>query len=262
MIRIIGSQGIIGKHLSKTLFSREDLFIHPSNTWKFELPSDMQGDTVFYFRAISSPFLVEKNLKEAFRINVTKTNLIIEQLLTRGARIIFASSDVVYGDTGRLLATESSQIKPFGKYAIQKSIVEEKFRVNPNFLALRLSSVVGEGSKLRESLQNEIQYKVYDPIIRNPIHIKDLLILLEKLINVNFSSHFPAGVLNVGGSQPISNFELACLEATHLGVKMPVKVNRSTLDITVRPGTVRMNSDLAQRFANLTFDLRKHYIKG
>jgi nucleoside-diphosphate-sugar epimerase len=259
MIRIIGSQGIIGRNLSRALFVRKDLVIQATESWDFDLPSEMKDDLIFYFRAVSSPFSVAKNPVEAFNINVVKTRVAIEAMLEKGARVIFASSDVVYGDTGIFFASENARIRPFGEYAIQKALIEECFGDNSNFLTVRLSTVVGEGSKLREGLLSQEYYEVFDPLIRNPIHIHDVIYVLKKLIDSDFLMNFPNGILNLGGSEAMSSYDLALLEAEVLGVNLPKKSHRSALDILARPGTVRMNSDLAQRFANLSFNLRRHY---
>jgi nucleoside-diphosphate-sugar epimerase len=219
----------------------------------------MNNDLIFFFRANSSPFSVAKNPSDSFNINVVQTRLAIERILERGARVIFASSDVVYGDTGTFFATEEFRTRPHGEYAIQKQIIEDLFAENPNFLSVRFSTVVGEGSKLRKALLQEECYEVFDPVIRNPIHIDDAVSVLEKLVDSNFANTFPHGILNLGGSEPMSIFELASLEAKTLGVKLPKRSPRSALDILVRPGTVRMNSNLAEGFAKFSFDLRRHY---
>ena len=81
MIRIIGSQGIIGRDLSRALFARKDLVIQAPGSWDFDLPSEMKDDLIFYFRAISSPLSVATNPVEAFNINVVETRVAIEAML-------------------------------------------------------------------------------------------------------------------------------------------------------------------------------------
>jgi nucleoside-diphosphate-sugar epimerase len=259
MIRIVGSQGIIGKHLSYELSTRGNLIVHQSKSWDFDFPPDLTGDVIFFLRAVSSPFYVAANPGEAFETNVIKTRLAIEDMLEKGARVIFASSDVVYGDTGINIVSENTQTRPFGEYAFQKSLIEEYFRGKVNFVSVRLSTVVGEGSKLRERLLNQGIFEVFHPLIRNPIHIKDVLVVLERLIHSDFGRNFPNGVLNLGGIEAMTSYDLTLLEAEALGLNSPRRILRSKLDKLARPGVVRMDSKMAEEFANLRFDLRRHY---
>jgi dTDP-4-dehydrorhamnose reductase len=180
-------------------------------------------------------------------------------MLGAGALVVFSISDVVYGDTQDTLVDEFTPTNPYGEYAIQKSIVENEFKRDQNFLALRISSVIGEGSNLRKLLLSQEINEIFDPVIRTPIHIKDLGDICNGLIKSNFRQDFPNGILNIGGSRSMSNFEVALLEAKALGIKCPVAASRSTIDKECRPGTVRMLTTKAQEFANLSLDLNQHY---
>ena len=115
MIHIVGAKGIIGVHLLKQLQTGDPISVHKSGNWNFATITE--GDTVFYLRAISSPFQAVIDLKTSHHINVTKTQVAITELIDRGARIVFASSDVVYGETGSTFANEETPRNPYGEYA-------------------------------------------------------------------------------------------------------------------------------------------------
>lgn len=257
MIHIIGAQGLIGLHLKKKFEAEQHLTVHKSGNWNFS--SVVENDTVFYLRAVSSPFDVMVNPISSKVINVLKTKEAISSMLYNGARVIFASSDVVYGDTQNSIADEETAVSPYGEYAIQKASVEEEFRHEVKFLSLRISSVVGEGSKLRNLLLAQDTVGIFDPVIRTPIHISDLEALCNKLLTSDFRNDFPNGILNVGGAASMSNFEVAILEAKALGVEQPVITPRTLLDKACRPGTVRISTKKAQDFANLSLDLSRYY---
>lgn len=257
MIHIVGGQGIIGLHLKKELEAHGNLIVQESGNWNFS--NVAKEDSVFYLRAVSSPLNVTLNPVSSKVLNVTKTKEAIQTILSCGARIIFASSDVVYGDTENSIAREETITRPYGEYAIQKASVEEEFRYESNFLSLRISSVVGEGSKLRKLLMSQDNVEIFDPVIRTPIHARDFAALCSKLLTSNFRKDFPNGILNVGGSAFMSIFEIATLEAKALGVKEPKITQRTALDKACRPGTVCMSTKKAQEFSNLTLDLSRYY---
>lgn len=257
MIYIVGGNGMIGSHLKRTFQNWVPFVLQESSNWNFS--SVTKDDFVIFLRAVSSPFKVFSDPIFSKEINVTKTIEAISTMLTNGARIVFASSDVVYGETKNLIVDETMHINPFGEYAIQKASVEAVFKDHANFLSVRISSVVGEGSNLRKLLLSQQNVEIYDPIMRTPIHINDLVVIFLELLKSDFRNDFPNGILNVGGRNPMSNFEVAKLEAGTLGVNTPVVAQRSALDEACRPGTVRMSTTRAQEFVNLTLDLTEYY---
>lgn len=257
MIHIVGSSGIIGHHL-KTIFNHTAAFVlHEGGKWSFETVS--KGDLVYFLRSISSPFVAMEDPKASYELNVTKTKKAISEILKSGARVVFASSDVVYGETSESFATEETPVNPYGEYANQKALIEMFFRDEANFVSLRISSVVGEGSKLQKLLSRGKEIEIFDPIIRTPINVNDLGTICSGLIHSNFRADFPNGVLNVGGHAPMSNLEIATLEARHLGCIPPVPTPRSEFDKSCRPGTVRMNTTKAQEFAKIPLNILRYY---
>lgn len=257
MIHIVGASGVIAGHLKMMFNPKKSLAVQESGNWNFD--SIAKGDLVFFLRSISSPFAVMKEPQVCHAFNVTKTGKAISEILVGGARVVFASSDVVYGETAESYASEDTPINPYGEYANQKAAIEMRFRDDANFLALRISSVVGTGSNLRQLLVREGEVEIYDPVIRTPIHINDLGAICSKLTRSNFRKDFPKGVLNVGGHVPMSNLEVATLESKYLGLVPPVAAQRTEIDRTCRPGVVRMTTTKAQEFAKLSLNLLGHY---
>jgi len=257
MIHIVGSQGIIGRHLLNRFENNEEVKAQISDDWNFS--SVGENDLVFYLRSVSSPFKVMSDPVYSREVNVNKTKVAISKMIDVGARVVFASSDVVYGETRDSFVDEFTPVNPYGEYAIQKCSIEDEFKSERNFLSLRISSVIGDGSNLRKLLLSRNGIEIFDPVIRTPIHIADLGDICSGLIKSNFRQDFSNGILNVGGSSPMSIFEISLLEAKALDIKSPVATRRSILDKECRPGTVRMLTTKAQKFANLTLDLKRHY---
>jgi dTDP-4-dehydrorhamnose reductase len=252
-VLVVGTQGILGGTLvSKS--SRDVEFLSQNRgNWSLDyLQPDVR--TVVYLRAISSPTYVHQFPIESHQLNVDKSRDFIQGCLELNKRIIFSSSDVVYGDTANKIASESSSIMPFGEYGKQKAEIESSFHDSENFIALRLSLIVGEGSKLRRILKNESSPSIPDPVMRNPVNIRHVVNLIERL-SLTKTWNQNLKVLNVGGSDQISMYELAKLESKKFNLHAPVKIMRSPLDVVARPQTVRMYSKLAEDFLGTKFGL-------
>jgi len=71
------------------------------------------GDVVFLTAAISSPDICALEHSRAWAVNVTGTSEFIIHAISRGSRIIFFSSDTVYGERNDLF-DESGKCLPAG----------------------------------------------------------------------------------------------------------------------------------------------------
>ena len=142
-LHIIGAKGNIGSRLVEKTEGKYDIrkVVSPSRTHLFTVSSgyyclnlldDPQhydydtlkvGDTVAYCAAISEPSVCADKFEIAVKVNVEATGEFIEQALHRGCKVIFLSSDAVYGVVENEF-DESQPIKPSGAYAEMKAIIE------------------------------------------------------------------------------------------------------------------------------------------
>lgn len=252
-VLVVGTQGILGSNLVSKSSHDVEFLSQESGNWSLDhLQPDVR--TVVYLRAMSSPTYVHQFPIESRQFNVDKSKEFIQGCLDLDKRIIFSSSDVVYGDTADKIATESSPIMPFGVYGKQKAEIESSFADSPNFITLRLSLIVGEGSKLRKILKNESGPLIQDPVIRNPINVRHVVDLIEALI-LRGTWGQKLRILNVGGSAQMSIYELAKLESQKFNLHPPIKIMRDTLDVAARPQTVGIYSKLAEDFLGTKFGL-------
>ena len=250
-VLVVGTQGILGSTLVSKSSRDVEFLSQDRGNWSLDyLQPDVR--TVVYLRAISSPTYVHQFPIESHQLNVDKSRDFIQSCLDLNKRIIFSSSDVVYGDTGNKIASEFSPIMPFGVYGKQKAEIESNFHDSENFVALRLSLVVGEGSKLRRILANEASPSIPDPVIRNPINIRHVVDLIE-MLSLTKTWNEKMKILNVGGSDQISIYELAKLESKKFDLHAPVKIVRDSLDVAARPQTVGIYSKLAEDFLETKF---------
>lgn len=168
-----------------------------------------EGDIVIFLAAISSPDICENNYQHAKSVNVTGTEKFIAECLKKKAKIIFFSSDVVYGGN-KGINTELTTPNPVGKYAEMKLHIENCFINFINFKVLRLSYVLSDSDKflkyLTKCYENNQVAEVFDGLYRNVVMIEDVLDSIHNL-SISFD-HFPSSTFNVCGDDCLSRVDL------------------------------------------------------
>ena len=117
-LHIIGAKGNIGSRLVEKTEEKYDIrkVVSPARTHLFTVDSGYHvlnladdcfrydydtlkiGDTVAFCAAISEPSVCADQFEIALRVNVTSTGDFIYEALKRGCKVIFLSSDAVYGN--------------------------------------------------------------------------------------------------------------------------------------------------------------------
>lgn len=160
------------------------------------------GDCLVVAAAISSPEVCKLQPELARRVNVEGTQQLIAGALDRGAKVIFFSSDTVYGET-QAPVDEYGVVRPAGDYAAMKHEVERRFAGHRQFKALRLSYVFSRQDKFTQYLQSCAAAgrvaEVFDPFDRAVIHRADVVRGVAELINQ--WDAYPQSVINFGGPQ-------------------------------------------------------------
>lgn len=195
--------------------------LHPMN---FDYEIIKPGDFIIFFAAISSPDICEKHYTHAYQINVVGTKYFIEKALNRGARVLFFSSDMVYGNYPHLVFDELSKPDPIGRYAQMKLEVEESFRAYDNFYVFRLSYVFSKDDKFTKYLiscfKNGLPADVFSSLYRNVIYIEDVIqaiLVLEK----NNSNH---KLFNLSGIENLSRLDLANLLKSGVYPQLEIRI--------------------------------------
>lgn len=217
---VVGASGYVGKCLKARLFENYDCIGtssgHASDLVKLDLQNPLEFNfslisynTVIYFLAsISSPDECENNTKYVKKINITGTCVFIEKAISLGAKVIFFSSDTIYGNQKQLF-DETMSVNPVGNYAKMKRQVEEYFHGECNFKSLRLSYIFSRQDKftsyLVECSDNDREAVLFDPFHRSVIHREDVL---AGAIALAFRwKEFPQQILNFGGPQNLSRVD-------------------------------------------------------
>lgn len=176
------------------------------------LVSEINPDVVIHLAAITDPDLCERNPEDAFVVNRDATAEIAAASERIGARLIFASTDLVFdGRKGNY--TEKDSPNPLSIYGHSKLEAERfVFSISKDALVLRSSLIYGLGSPNRrsffksmlENLSHGKPVRVFKDQWRNPILVDDLanaiLVAIEKGIK---------GLYHIGGPDTVSRYEFA-----------------------------------------------------
>ncbi|TQP52314.1 NAD(P)-dependent oxidoreductase [Vibrio cholerae] len=214
-VYIIGASGFIGKKLFNFLDITNKFSVgrHDNDTYIDLTKSDFseffsivkKDDVVVFLAAISSPDVCERNYEEAYKINVTNTVYLIGSLLKKGVKVLFTSSDAVFG-TSETVCFDDSEKSPFGKYGKMKSEVEEHFKHDRNFFSIRLSYVLAEDDKfsmmIAEHAHTGKNLDVFDGFERNVIALEDVLLGIQNIIK--FWDDIDTRVINFSGKDLVS----------------------------------------------------------
>ena len=255
---VIGGTGFIGKELVRnlkevmpTLYTSSS---HAVNTLHLDLRTATQfdfanvdeGNVVFLTAALSAPDICAREHDRAWAVNVTGTSSFIQSVIDRGARVIFFSSDTVYGECENAF-DETAVYNPAGEYAVMKREVEQRFAGNPSFKAIRLSYVFSKEDKftlyLAGCAQRKEEADLFHPFYRAIVHRDD--VVDGALALARHWDDIPEQFINFGGPQVLSRIDMAeCLREVHLH-DLRFKVTEPDADFfSNRPRVIAMKSPI------------------
>ncbi len=218
-IAIVGSSGYIAGYLRKRFENilkidqtpEADVHLNLTEAEKFDY-SVLDGiDYVIFTAAISGPDMCANEFEKCWNINVTGTGYFIKNAISHGCRILFFSSDAVFGDIPGEIYIELSETKAQTPYGRMKKAVEDCFKGNPDFKAMRLSYVVSKNDRFvsycLECMNTGETADIFHPFYRNCITVSDVVNTVDWLIN-HWEDYEPQ-VLNVAGNELVSRVRIA-----------------------------------------------------
>ena len=222
---IVGSSGYIGSALRLRLekepnvdrvlgidqTGESDFFLDLSHAEMFDYGCLEQVDSVIFTAAISGPDKCASDYDFCWGINVTGTSRFIQEALRRNCRVLFFSSDAVFGDIPGEIYTELSETRASTAYGRMKKEIEDQFKNDPGFKAIRLSYVVSSKDRFVSYCLNCIREgrtaEVFHPFYRNCISLNDVLNVVCWMLS-NWDRYEP-WVLNVAGAELVSRLRIA-----------------------------------------------------
>lgn len=222
-IVIIGAAGYIGRRLASVAPDAMRVFhaggsatppesqaVSLESPATYDYASVGEGDVVLLTSGISSPDRCAADPDRARAINVTGTGEFISRLLDRGSRVVFFSTDAVYGEQEEPFS-ESQPCRPLGAYGELKHEVEQRFLGDPGFKTIRLSFVFSRDDSFTTYLARCAsagdEASLYSPFRRAIIHRDDVVAGAIALART-FDS-FSGGIVNFGGPAIVDRPEFA-----------------------------------------------------
>ena len=224
-IALVGSSGYIASFLLKR-FDKEqhikkvlkidqnesaDIYLNLLESEKFDYNVLNDIDYVVFTAAISSPDKCASDFDWCWSINVTGTSYFINETIKRNCKILFFSSDAVFGDIPGNIYDELSETRAETPYGRMKKAIEDEFKVNPNFKCIRLSYVASAKDRFISYCLNCIKNgeiaDIFHPFYRNVIIVNDVVDVV-----IWFSKHwdeYKPFVLNVAGKELVSRVRMA-----------------------------------------------------
>ena len=206
----------------------------------------LPGGVVFLTAAISAPDVCARENGRAWAVNVTGTSEFVTQVISRGGRVVFFSSDTVYGERGAVF-DETAKSNPAGEYAEMKAEVEKRFLGNPLFKSIRLSYVFSREDKFTKYLsgcaERGEEAELFHPFYRAIVHRDD--VVEGALALAQRWDEFPQQVINFGGPEVLSRIDFAeCLQRIALPSLRFRVTEPGDEFFKNRPRVIAMSSDI------------------
>ena len=202
-------------------------------------------DTIIHLGAVSTANLFQKKTKESYEINILSLVNIVEIAKEFGVKkVIFASSEWVYGQSVKKKQTENSLIDPErleSDYALSKKIGEDFLRYYSNkykynLVILRFGIIYGNKNinlcAIESIVKNIVTNKKESQVnigskktARRFIHVSDIVNAIVKVTKVDFKKNM---ILNLAGSEIITMKKIIdkVAEITRRNLKIIEKNNK------------------------------------
>jgi len=247
--RLLACASKIGKSFGTSSKGGEHQKLDLKNLTKNDLGFINSNDVLFITAAISSPDICSKDPKLAWAVNVDGTSRLIEYAMEIGARVIFFSSDTVYGERFDDF-DESSDIAPLGIYALMKSEIERKFLNVAEFKSIRLSYVFSSEDKFTQYVINTHrkgeEVDVFDSLARSVIYLEDVV---QGVLNLSQNWYkIDNKIINFGGDNLYTRADMAqILKDAYLSDLKIRKIIPDAKFFESRPRVINMKSPILEK---------------
>ena len=211
LLKRFEEQGGINRVLKIDCSDKADEYLNLQEADKFNYDSLVDIDFIVFTAAISGPDRCASEFEFCWSVNVTGTSYFISEAIKRDCRVLFFSSDAVFGDIPGEIYPECSETKAITPYGRMKKAIEDQFWHDKHFKAIRLSYVVSEKDRFvsycLECVIKEKTAEVFHPFYRNCIIVSDVVDVV-----VWFACHweeYQETVLNVASRELVSRVRIA-----------------------------------------------------
>lgn len=250
---LIGKNGFIAKKLiqrgsyvstSSNTKNTDCLYLDLNNPKDFDYSILDENTNIIFLAAISSPDECNRNYDTAYNVNVVGTKHFINEAISRKSKVLFFSSDVVYGERVEEV-DENSSLNPFGQYAKMKYEIEKSFDGVSYFKVFRLSYVLSKEDKyisyLKKCANNNIEAEIYHPFGRKVIFVDDVLAAIENILTR--WEEFKNQKFNICGEQTVHRLDMATWYNNTINNKLDLKIIQTPNDFwKARPKNINIKS--------------------
>lgn len=208
-------------------------------------------DFVVFTAAISSPDKCASDFEWCWSINVAGTSYFINKAIERNCKVLFFSSDAVFGNISGYIYDEFSITNAATPYGLMKKAIEDEFKNNSKFKCIRLSYVASKKDKFISYCLNCVEKgmtaEVFHPFYRNIIIVSDVVNVVVWFFK--YWDKYKPFVLNVAGKELVSRVRIADELNRILGNKLKYKIlTPSTEFYKNRPKITQMKSLYLQEY--------------
>lgn len=240
-------ENIIQTSSTDHLDSRKLDLLDPSS---FDYSLIKENDLVLFLAAVSSPDMCTTDFERSYKINVLGTKYVIDKCLEKKAKVLFFSSDIVYGQTHEAV-DEKSSCNPVGKYAEMKYEIEQSYLNNNHFKIFRLSFVLSIEDKFSKYLRSYkgVKLEVFHPILRSVVYVEDLI---DAILSIKEKWElFEHSIINICGPEVLSRVDLVEIFNNSVNNKVQYKINQPGEEFYIsRPKTIEMKSLYLEKLLN------------
>lgn len=224
-IAIVGSSGYIAGFLLERFENEKiiervlkidqnesaDAYLNLLEPEKFNYDQLDDIDFIVFTAAISGPDKCATDFDFCWKINVEGTKHFIKEAISRECKVLFFSSDAVFGDIPGEIYTEKSETKAKTPYGRMKKVVEDEFKDSPFFKAIRLSYVASAKDRFisfcLSCMESGETADLFHPFYRNVTVVSDVVDVVVWFAN-HWEEYSPF-VLNVAGKELVSRVRMA-----------------------------------------------------
>ena len=268
---LVGSSGYIAEFILKRFAEeseiesvlkldrnpKSDAYLDLSEAEKFNYSLLDDIDYVVFTAAISGPDKCAQEFDACWKINVTGTNYFIREAIERNCRVLFFSSDAVFGDIPAVIYDEETVTAAETPYGRMKKAVEDEFKESPLFKAIRLSYVASAKDRFYtyclNCVKNDETADIFHPFYRNVITVSDVVDIVTYFV-FHWNDYAPT-FLNVAGKELVSRVRMADELNRHLGNKLKYTISMPGEEFFKnRPRITQMKSLYMQKYGIITDD--------
>lgn len=233
---------------------KADVYFDLQKPDKFDYGVLNNIDFIVFTAAISGPDKCASDFDYCWNINVTGTNYFIYEAVKRNCRVLFFSSDAVFGNKSGRIYDEESVTETCTPYGHMKKAVEDEFKDNPLFKAIRLSYVASAKDRFitycLNCIRNGDAADIFHPFYRNMIVVSDVVDVV-----IYFAKHwneYNHTFLNVAGKELVSRIRMADELNRVIDGKLKYTISMPSDEFfTNRPQITQMRSLYMQKYGIL-----------